>query len=729
MFELMHRYRVAVLIILFVGLFGWGAWAAIQQLFTRGPADTVLAVYRIPGDSEERKIMESEVQMVRMMIRNQHGDLRLTQNLLSLAPDDADETIMAFIMLREAAKKAGITVADADVIDVKDPRQARIPSETVDFLKDMRAAMLFRFLYAVDPGGPTYEEVYNLYKTMNDEVKGKAVVFERKDPKSWTIDKNNADDVKKLGEWWDKPEFAYLREQKKVPEKFDLEVAWVKWNGRTLGELDAWFKESGLAEATKDLEVTDADCLQRYNALADQYEGFIEKELAAQAKAQEEENARAKAENRDPKNLSAGDQPSKFERVKEQLRRELKVGKLLTSILDDVKGGKRLAELCEAKKISVTQLSKQSADEVMVHPEFGGPRVKQLLMVASQKLKEGKLKEGEIVEYETTSTEYVPRVFDEPANWMALYRVIGRYEPRNPELNEVIDFAIEEYQKKQAETELNDRTKAFRDAIDKKLDAVPEVVKVKETADKELEEAIAKAIADAKLSADNPDHKTQIEAIRKQNEVARDAKINDEKAKHELAALLETAKEQNLAVVEIPWTRRSSSSGMSYASADTKEEKLNRFLRSASVIYGLANLPAEGKVGQPTADHQAGLSAVLALEGKRAPAEDDLLLKPDQMKTVGQRLQTRVDPGEWSYKNFREKAWFDLWAWRIEENLTRRQEADEVRKAREDELNRRKVDDAFKKRRAEMIEKRKADASKPSDAAPPAPPAPPGGGD
>lgn len=722
MFEMMHKYRVPILVVLFVGLFGWGAWSGIQQLVEKDTEDPLIGTFRLPGETEEHKVRASEWHAVLTGIAGSFfRNIESFGKVLGVADTERDQVIWDFIVLREAARKAGVVVTDRDagIVDEEGVRAA-ISDSQAQFEKDWRAVYQFKSQLGTDPGGASYGEIYERFKTEHEEVRGKAAVFARKDLSEYKLDLEKPEDLKKLEDFWEQNK--WLGTRKMVPEKLDLEVAYMRFRDRSFAEVAEDYEQNWKAGA-EGITVTDEEVKKRWDDWSTQYETFFDKELAKLKTDQEEENKRAKEEGREPKDLSAGDQPGKDVRAKEHVRRELLAGRLLTKVLDEVKAGKVMKDLCAQYKVACVTLEKKSLDELMEQPEFGNGRVKQHLMTGIARLKDGKLKEGEIYEYETTTKEYIPRIFDEPGAFVAVFRLIAHHPSRPNELKEIREEVIEEWRKRQGDDELRDRVKSFRDAIDAKVLEVPAVKELSEKLQKERDEAVAKEIEEAKLSRDNAEHKTRIEQVERKHDSQKELKLTEEKQKHEKDVFLALAAEQaaqGVTLNDVGWIRKSSAKYMTYAGATAPEEKLNRFLRSQVVVNGLTYLQP-GRVGHPTPDPQSGLSAVLMLEEKRAPEEAEMLRRADKVQTIASQMSQQARPDDWSYKNMKSDQWFSLWAWDTEKGIAEQEKEKILREQRDIQWNRRRLEESFKKHAPAIEERRKKEAEAP----PPAPPAVP----
>lgn len=729
MFEFMQKFRMTILVLIALGMvIAYGAAGSFTDLFKRGGDNPPTFAFRFPGETADRVVTAGdEFDFRQGMMRMGFRDPKALANQVDLDASSESKALVAFQLMKALGEKIGVHVSDKQVTPVReDGRPVRQSDGEVEFMKGWIRAFSARDLYRTDPGGPTFEEIYETYKTMHEEVRGNFVLIPGKPATDFKIDTKIPEEAKKLSDWFETRK--YLANQKMVPEKLDVEIVAIKTHGRAMKDIVAEF-DTTYGDITKDLNVSDEEVQARWKSHQAAYRAFLDREIEDLNKAQEDENKKAAAESREPKNLKGGDQPTEFDRCKEFLRREIKMGKLLAQVIDEVKGGKVLKDLTTDRKLPLETLSKVSVDDLQAHAIAGGPRLKGMVMKAIQDLNQNKFKEGSMVEYDTTSDAYLPKVLDEPGSFVATLRMVARYPSRVPEMSEILDFVIEQWQKDQADTERRDRAKAFADLMTKKVDEQAEVKAEIEKFQKERDDKVSAEIAAASLSREKPEDKPKIEAIERIADSARESKLVDVRAKHQAAAFRATSEELGLTIHPVDWIRKSAGSAMVYDKGISEEERLSRFTRSSIVTNGLGIL-TPGRVGSPTEDTAGGLSAILHLEEKRSPAPSDLLVRPDRAQAAARGLNQNPPRGGFSYRNLCSPEYFNLWAWDVEKEIQHERESSLKTAETRAEVNRRRMNENFRRRRAEIeaLRKKEAETPAPQPQAPGTPTPPPAGG-
>lgn len=108
--------------------------------------------------------------------------------------------------------------------------------------------------------------------------------------------------------------------------------------------------------------------------------------------------------------------------------REIKVGKLLRGLMDGVTPSTDLAAVCKKNGLSFHRYKKATRRHLQVHPGVGNVRAMMMIWgVGIERLRTGKLRAGMIVPYVTRTQTYWPDIFDEPGNFMALFRIMKHH--------------------------------------------------------------------------------------------------------------------------------------------------------------------------------------------------------------------------------------------------------------------------------------------------------------
>jgi|GEM_PF-5701967 len=709
MFEIMNRYRVAILCLLFVGLFGWGAWGAIDALLSGGSEeDQEIATFQIPGEATKRSIMASEWAGVREQVGDERA-LSLYCMMLQLGDKSLEQFIYDYLVLKAAAEKAGVQATDGEArkfvsMFYRVDEKARVPENTLAFFRGLVSAQRFRFLYLADPGGAPYDKLWTTYKSDYELLHGRAVVFDAIKPADIPFDPDTVDkDKKALVDFWD--ENQWLKAANKLEAEVDLEVVHVRYADKSLAAFDA--EAQKFAEALAAFPVTDEEVAKRFEIHKAAWAKLLADEAAEIARKQEAEDKQAKAENREPKDLTPGDQPSDLEKLRGRIKQEIAFGRLLAKVGEEAKSGAVLADLAKKYGLNFSEHKAMSADKLQTQPEFGTPRAKQLIFGnGAEWLASGKLKAGDIVPYESTNAQqFVAGCFDEPGAFQALFRLMAHRKEREPELKDIREKVISEIKKRRVTEDLSQRGREFKEAVTKAVDELPVMQELKTKLEGERTAALAKAMEEEKLTRDNAEHKDKIALIEARLDRERDDKLALERALHEGEALASVAAAKNLKVESIPPCYRQMASTAQWREGLSTEERKNRLFRTATVVHKLASSDI-GRVGEPAYEAGGGIGAIVILDKREAPAESDLLQRPDRTKTVADRLKERPAQDEWAYRNFKSASWFSLKAPRFEEaelaneELRKRRATEDA--ARREVENRRKVENAFKARQAKL---------------------------
>lgn len=175
----------------------------------------------------------------------------------------------------------------------------------------------------------------------------------------------------------------------------DVEVAYVKYFTTDLEELEKRFT-GDLEKAIKGLKVRDKDMFVRWKANKVAYRW-----IGGTAK------------------------------MRNHVVREIKVARLLTDLMDQVKPDTDFEKLAKKSGLSFHRYEKADRRALQLHEDIGSPRAVMMLWGSGiAKLGKGYTL-GTIVPYETrTKGVYWPRIFDEPGNFMAIFRLVKVHPPK-----------------------------------------------------------------------------------------------------------------------------------------------------------------------------------------------------------------------------------------------------------------------------------------------------------
>ncbi len=726
MFDKLNKHRVWIMCLLLVGLFGWGAWSAVQSLFGGNEIpNPEIGRFRVPGESQDFVVTAMDHSMTGRNLDNyfaRMGGIRGAAQFLGIQDTSPTDTVYSYIAMREAARKSGAPVNPVDVENfyrsqngIPPERKFQMPDDARGFLTDFFRTMAFAGEVNSEKVGPLYKDAFERFKSEQEEFRGRVALFEPKPHTEFAINLEDPAEMNKLVAWFDSNKWRFS--DKKVKEQVDLEVIYVRQSGMNVAEFAT--KCEPWKETLAGFPVTDEEAQARWNNHRESYTGLLKLEADALKKAQDEENARAKEENREPKNLSPADQPSEFERLKDHLKREMAAGKLLAKIIDDIGAGAVMKDLASKYSLPIALIEKIDREKLQTQPEVGNVRAMQMIWgSAVQKLPPaGTFKLGSVVTYESTNAaQFLPKIFDEPGQFLAIYRLLDHRKERDSELREIRDVVVERWQKAQAGEELTARMKKFReDASLKVQTGVAEVKAKAETAKSERDQAVAKKLEELKLSRDNAEHKDQITGIESQEDFLMKQKVREAEAAHIGAGVAELCAEQNIPIVPVPWLKKSQTGAqIAYPDTLTPEERRNRFMRSSAVIYQLAALKP-GQANEPIgADSLSGPGAIVILDEKRGPAPADFVAWPAKMKelaAIPAPRGPRASP--FSFNNLTNAGWFGLSAPALMARKAYQEEETKVRAAEDTRIQREDARKNFAEVLRLVEEKRLAEAQKP----------------
>jgi len=119
--------------------------------------------------------------------------------------------------------------------------------------------------------------------------------------------------------------------------------------------------------------------------------------------------------------------------IKAHVLNEVKLGKLLAELAKKVKPGTDFEALAKANGLSFHKYEKANRRDLQLNKDVGSPRAMMMIWASGlAPLEKGKFTLGTVVPYETrTLGRYWPGCFDEPGNFMALYRLTKHYKAEN----------------------------------------------------------------------------------------------------------------------------------------------------------------------------------------------------------------------------------------------------------------------------------------------------------
>ena len=678
MFEFMHKYRVVILGVLLLGLVGLGAWTAIQGLF--GPdTNPVVGTFRIPGTDERVEVHQEDLIDVARRIRQD----RLARTLVG----DEDEFLAAwcFIALRELARQLGADVSDAQVRErVGIGPDDRWPSKWLKrWYHDVFSISTALGLVMQDPGGVTYDRLFEKYKEEYVRLKADHVLFEEKDPESFNLDLKKEEDRKILEEF--AKENPTVGQVNRIPERISLEAVWVRFKALP-DEPDTYDFEAEFDKRWKDLaqdvSISEETLQARYQAHKAVYD-----ELAEAIKARRKEGGE-----------ESGDQPSSFEVVKAFIEKELKVHTLLQRLREEAA---KLDEAALAKDDALKSLAeKYGFKEGVRHkltiadfnkiPEFGSPRCAGQLFVAAR----DKEKLGKPVDFTASPTQGLqPGVCDAPGAFMAVLRPV-KYEPsREATIDDKPDAFLEAWRKSRVKEDVEGRAQAFLDKVDDLIEA--RIKDQRETFEAEAKKKADEEIAAAGLDPSKEDDKERIEEIRSRYQTEAEAKLEPLRAAHEAEVFALAAGELGLEIGHSPWLNQGLLGNPGYDDDPLPSERVRRLFRTRNLVTKLKNLEV-GRIAEKYLDERAGLAAVCLLVEKREPTVEDLYRAEgttqvqNLMRALSQERGARVTVSDLTYAKLKSPEWFDIQAPETERILKEaaEEEARKVERRRQRALQR-----------------------------------------
>ena len=707
MFEWMHKYRIPILVTVLLGLFGFGAWGAIQQLFTPNPAAEEVASFVSPTGETITLTRGDQAEFLQMIRYTGQGSQFVTSSLpnaLGLADRDVDTAAINWRILYEAGKASGVIVPKSVIEEQIEKQQAQSPAgsqkpadDFIDFQVQLQTISRWRQAYMSDPAGPTYDAVYEDYKKLHPTLAGRYVLFEERTPESFTLDITDEADLAKLKTWYEESG-QFVKASNPVLENVDLEVAYVLFKDLDIQAFATEF-ESRFAAHTADMDVPEEEVRRRYDAFGSQYREMLRKEQ----------------ERRKAAGGSTEDQPDEFETLKPHLVRELKTARLLKKVMDAVQaaGNDQFQAIAEAHGFRVAKVEKKDQGSFMRIPEFGSVRAWQNLRAqAIDKLKvltpEGKpsYELGAIIPYVTSSNQdqfpVYPTIFDEPSQFQALYRMLRHEDQREPNFEEIVGKVLTAWQTAQVQSDLSTRARAFRDRIDSWIKENVEAVRTK-AAELEVKrnEAVEKQIADRSLSREKPEDTLAIKGIELQADGERDRELQPLLKEHQARAYEAVVQEMDLQAMPVPPIVRSDalSSVGTVDDSISRDEKLSRLARSRQVVDQLYFLDVGG-VSQPVPQPTLKGIVVVIADQKTEPPAAEMILFPSRIQASARGLAAQPDR-TWGYEVFKRPDYFSLKSKSIDKRREEERKAQEARAQRQAESAARRAAAAQAKEEAE----------------------------
>ena len=709
-FELMHRYRMPILLTCLLTLFGFGVWAALADWFGLGARagedrNKVVASYELGGKKYDVTMAEFYGAVGDRGIADMEKSAPVI--LASIIRQKMVELVDAFVSPQEAK--------DALTDQIVDPLKERNDGKfdqaqyaqyvnigyrmTVqDYERELQRSMgEVKVAREIDRAADdmTTAKIFEQYKKQFPKLKLKGVFFSSavyETAAKLATEKVDGKDVltaeakTKLEEWWKKLDDGKKRTFAKGGPLLSADAIGFRFSGRTDAEFDQEFNRENVVSKTSLAKLTEAyaptnDDLTKLKMRFTRY--------------------------RDAYGVTAdADVEKLFEEHKNRLIQEWKVLKLLKKIHDDIaaalaaKTEPNLKELADKSNLAFFSVVNMKLDELVKHPDYPGFWANQLSM----------LNAGDLLTIPAPVTPdshaFETAIVDEVGKHGSIWRLTGK-DPNPPVvLIDVMDEAKKRYEEDEAKALRDAAFKAFEDKMDAWLNE-----KVKTVADAAKAEAQT-AIAEETKGLDPEKDKAKIEAIKTQKDAEANVKISTEKAKFRSEAFEEACKDPAVAtlVVEEGFFKPQSAMLESIVDKDagSLEQKARSSLRrdfrtlqdNAFTDTYVETGTVSAAVESPT---YPGLKGMAKLVEKKAATIQDMFANPREMQQAEyqvlnkSRQAMQQGGGGWTLESLKkymklECAWIDE---QIDKEKKAARESEEA--AQRDEAERQKRIDAAKR--------------------------------
>ncbi|MEE9392884.1 MAG: hypothetical protein V3W41_10305 [Planctomycetota bacterium] len=661
-FRFMEKYRVPILVVLLLGLVGFGVWTFVIGYFRDGGKGKIdwgetWATYEVGGETHE---LSREEFAIAMGGRNARSDeetraqnalahhIRLTMLDDSGITVSDDEFEAAFKkMLRDPIEQMNDGKYDESIFIKHSNSSYGMTGEQFQraMRQDMRMAKMLGEINRVH-SVVSVDDIYETYRKVSQSYRLKGVFFNDADyvaaaklvrDEAGNLD---ADSDTKITKYWTDLEEAKRKAYNKDGAELTADFIGFRFHGsdRDDEKLSALFEKTdlrsktSLKELTKEFEPSDDD-LAKLNLRLDRSRanyGFVGDEF---------------------------DLEKAFEAKKPRLVIEWKILKLMKKLHDQILVSVRakdevdLAALALANNLSNYKFSNIKLQKLVKHEDYPGQYARTLL----------RLQKNNFLTYTAAvgpkSNAFFTGPVDEVGKHASVWRLLDKNMSPMPKLGDVRDAVAEDYEKARA-TELRDEAvKAFDDAADAWLEE-----QLKDELKPIRDEATA-AIADRSKDLDAEKDKAEIETITKEENDKAEAKITAEKDKKRNDAFKIVLADTKALVVqegffttfhtraELAVDREKGSSEEKARSALRKEFSaiLDDFISQTDHELGTVSEWVESRT-------YPGLKGRAILLEKRQPTVDEMALNPSgfqQAEHYFSLVRDRQSPREsiWTFEN------------------------------------------------------------------------------
>lgn len=688
MFETMHKLRMPILVLIVLGMSGFGIYGMLGS--SGGPGEIENreeASFHVPGATPSAKttLMTLDVQALRegfawLQRSNPQSmmfigfQLRLDQEI----EPGSQEFLYAYAAMREAARHSGLSrdlngahefvrVSEIRRRQAPEDAQVPVPESLVDFVADLFLTINYRGHFGGSVSQPDPAKVLETYQSRFPVITAEYVLWKKGKAEDYALPLDTEEGKATLLEWL-KENTHVIRP---IPAQGDLAVTYVHFgDGGTEFTLDTLKAlDAKHADALAAITVTEEEVRTRYDANLAETPGANPWQwiLDLEAKAREG---------------NGGDQPTEFDTLKPHIERELKFAKLLGKVHEAAVAEGTTLEQAAAQfgftgettgGSGYVLAEKQDQQAIQTNPSWGAVNLwtgLQSEAVAKLGTEEapGAYKFGQVVARPRTpavdkGVYYGGHpLFDEPGRGLACVALMSWEKGRTPTPEEVLlePYIHEAYQNAMVQEAFTKNGKTFREKIEAYLDAVPEV---KAKYDAEVAPKIEEQIAERELSRENPEHEeliSDIEANAKRT-LDQDSDYRELRTKHREAAFRSVVQEMGLELHTYGPAEASQGTPPVWREDLSETERLNRYLRSNYVVSQVNRLKEGESTANPITDFQGGYSASFICTKRVEPTAEDMLRRPDRYRQIVQQLSNQSRPlTSWKMEHLRADAWFGL---------------------------------------------------------------------
>ena len=692
-FEWMDKYRLPVIVVVFIALCLFGVVTFATQYFRDNGGqydeDDVMATFSIDGE---------EVEVT-------HGDYTQYRRTYGMPgsddPAQNQAVLISYILRDHMLEKSGVRVSDAELEEAIDRTIKERPDGKIDekeytklvngmrltvdqFEKQFRHDLaLQKMMRGVDrvANDITTQEIWEQYEKQFRKIKVKGVFW----------DKSSFEDSTKLARKPAEPNPENPDEEKPgelTQAAFDqLKMYWSGLDDTAKQRYSTGPVLSSEAIGFRFLDKTDEEIAQQFERVDPVSKTSLEK-LTADYAPTDDDTAKMKIRLERARNVyglkPADDVEKVFEARKDRMVQEWKIWKLVkdlhVKIMDDVKEKKDvdLKAIATANNLTHFKWTNTKLQDMVTHEEYPGLYAHQL------RIKEN----GEVLDWQTRigpgQAPFGTGPVDELGKHVSIWQLIDKNLRPVPALLDVTERVTEDYEREKLDEKLDEAVKGFEGKMDTWLDT-----KVKEFADKvkaDTEAEIAQEIKDRGLDAEQ--NKDEIEKLREVKNTTAESKIDEEKDKYRTEAFEQALADPGAGLVVeegyfVP-SKIAGERGPERDSEDTEAKSRSSLRREFRTLHDQAAADTYVDVGTVSevvsSTYYPGLRGMAMLVDKKAPTVQEMYLNPQEMQVAAsglmqkqyERSRESVTSGPWSWDSLQSR--FKLESKFLEERITERRE-------------------------------------------------------